>query len=61
MKAFLTEFWNDEMGQNVIEYALLLTLIGAAAVFILTIMGNSVGEIFSKINSRLASANQAIT
>lgn len=58
---FVTEFLNDEHGQDVVEYSLLLVLIGAAAIFVLTTMGKSISEIFSKINDRLTSANQAIS
>ncbi len=56
-KAFL----EDEQGQDIVEYSLLLVLIGAAAVFILTAMGASISQIFSKINTRLSAANDAIT
>lgn len=57
IKAFL----KDEQGQDIVEYSLLLVLIGAAAVFVLTAMGQSISGIFSKINARLASANDAIS
>lgn len=57
IKAFL----KDEEGQDIVEYSLLLVLIGAAAVFVLTAMGQSISGIFSKINARLASANDAIS
>ena len=55
------QFLQDEQGQDIVEYSLLLVLIGAAAVFILTAMGESISQIFSKINSRLSTANDAIT
>ncbi|MBK9314576.1 MAG: Flp family type IVb pilin [Acidobacteria bacterium] len=57
IKAFL----KDEEGQDIVEYSLLLVLIGAAAVFVLTAMGQSISGIFSKINARLESANNAIS
>ncbi|MCG3163073.1 MAG: hypothetical protein JMDDDDMK_04451 [Acidobacteria bacterium] len=57
----LTHFVKDEQGQDIVEYSLLLVLIGAAAVFVLTAMGASISEIFSKINVRLTSANSAIS
>lgn len=57
IKAFL----KDEQGQDIVEYSLLLVLIGAAAVFVLTAMGQSISSIFSKINDRLTSANSAIS
>ena len=57
----LTNFVKDEQGQDIVEYSLLLVLIGAAAVFVLTAMGASISQIFSKINQRLTSANDAIS
>jgi pilus assembly protein Flp/PilA len=51
----------DEQGQDIVEYSLLLVLIGAAAVFVLTTMGTSITSIFSKIGSRLQNANAAIS
>lgn len=51
----------DETGQDIVEYSLLLVLIGAAALFVLTTMGKSITEIFSKINTKLESANHAIS
>jgi pilus assembly protein Flp/PilA len=57
----IREFIKDEQGQDIVEYSLLLVLIGAAAVFVLTAMGQSISQIFSKINQRLTSANQAIS
>lgn len=40
----LTEFLEDEAGQSVVEYSLLLTLIGASSVFMLTMMGLSISR-----------------
>ncbi len=54
-------FLKDEQGQDVVEYSLLLVLIGAAAVFVLSAMGLSISSIFSKINDRLTTANNAIS
>lgn len=57
----IREFLNDEEGQDIVEYSLLLVLIGAAALFVLTSMGQSITAIFSKINDRLSSANNAVS
>lgn len=57
----ITEFIRDEQGQDIVEYSLLMVLIGAAAVFLLTSMGQSISAIFNKINSRLTTANDAIS
>jgi pilus assembly protein Flp/PilA len=57
----LTQFLKDERGQDIVEYSLLLVLIGAAAVFILTTMGSSISNVFSKINTKLQSADSKIS
>ncbi len=57
----LRSFFSDEQGQDIVEYSLLLVLIGAAALLVLTTMGTSIGSIFSKINERISSANNAVS
>lgn len=57
----IREFIKDEQGQDVVEYSLLLVLIGAAAVFVLTTMGQSISSIFGKINNKLDAANKSIS
>jgi pilus assembly protein Flp/PilA len=57
----IRDFIKDEQGQDIVEYSLLLVLIGAAAVFVLTTMGQSISQIFSKINTRLTTANNSIS
>ena len=57
----IRQLFKDERGQDVVEYSLLLVLIGAAAVFILTTMGASITNIFAKINSKLQSADEKIS
>lgn len=54
-------FIKDESGQDIVEYSLLLVLIGAAALFVLSSMGVSISQIFSKINTKLTSANEAVS
>ena len=60
-KDMIRNFISDEQGQDIVEYSLLLVLIGAAALFVLTAMGTSITGIFSKINDRLSSANASIS
>jgi pilus assembly protein Flp/PilA len=43
----------DEGGQAMVEYALILALVSVAAVAILTQLGGSVSSIFDKINTDL--------
>jgi Flp pilus assembly pilin Flp len=40
----LRDFLLDEAGQSIVEYTLLLTLIGATAVFTITLMGLSISQ-----------------
>ncbi|MEP7342210.1 MAG: Flp family type IVb pilin [Acidobacteriota bacterium] len=61
IKNFVNNFVNDEGGQDIVEYSLLLVLIGAAAVFVLTTMGQSISSIFSKINTKLNTADGSIS
>jgi Flp pilus assembly pilin Flp len=56
----IRKFILDEQGQDVVEYSLLLVLIGATALFVLTAMGTSISQIFAKINNRLSTANASI-
>ena len=56
----IRRFIKDEQGQDIVEYSLLLVLIGATALFVLTAMGQSIGQIFAKINNRLSTANATI-
>ena len=44
MKQLLIEFLKDEAGQSIVEYTLLLTLIGATSIFMLTLMGLSISR-----------------
>ncbi len=56
----IKQFLKDESGQDIVEYSLLLVLIGAVAVLILTGMGTSINSIFGKISNSLNAANSNI-
>ena len=45
-----------EEGQGLVEYALILVLIAIIVIAVLTLMGPAIGEIFSTIMTRLATA-----
>jgi len=49
----LKDLRDDQSGQAMVEYALILALVSVAAVGILTTLGGSVSSIFDKINSDL--------
>lgn len=55
----IKQFLKDESGQDIVEYSLLLVLIGAAAVLILTSMGQSINNVFAKIKNTLDAAPPA--
>ncbi len=57
----IKQFMNDESGQDIVEYSLLLVLIGAAAILILTGMGTSITNIFDKIAKTLKAGDDAIS
>ena len=56
MKICIRTFWNDEQGQDLVEYALVAALVSVAAVATLPVMGNTVSNVFSKITNTLPSA-----
>ena len=50
-------FWNDESGQGLAEYALLLGLIVVGVVVIIKGMGGHIKNIFNRANNELATAD----
>jgi pilus assembly protein Flp/PilA len=56
MKIYMTAFWNDTQGQDLVEYALVAALVSVAAVATLPAMGNTISNVFSKITNTLTSA-----
>jgi len=56
MIQFAKKFWNDESGQGLAEYALLLGLIVIGVVVLIQGMGVSIKNIFGRANSDLKSA-----
>jgi pilus assembly protein Flp/PilA len=56
MKIYIRTFWNDEQGQDLVEYALVAALVSVAAVATLPVMGNTISNVFSKITNTLTSA-----
>ena len=59
MKTLLYNFVNDEQGQDLIEYTLLLAFVCLASAALFISAGGSVGGIWTNANSRLAAANSA--
>ena len=51
----LRVFWQDETGQDIVEYALLAALISIVAVALIKGVGLTVNNVFSAVNSSLSS------
>ncbi len=52
----LKAFWQEEDGQDLVEYSLLLAFIALAAIALLSAAGGSVKNIWTTVNSQLTSA-----
>jgi pilus assembly protein Flp/PilA len=61
MMALARKFWNDESGQGLAEYALLLGLIVIGVVVLIQGMGVSIEKIFNKANKDLTTAASKIS
>ncbi len=57
MKTSLLNFLNDDQGQDLIEYTLLLAFVCLASAALFISAGGSVSGIWTATNSRLATAN----
>jgi pilus assembly protein Flp/PilA len=44
---------NQEEGQGLVEYALILVLVAVVVIVILTLLGPDIGNIFSNINTAM--------
>ena len=56
---FLRNLWNDDQGQDLIEYTLLLAFVALASAALFIGAGGSVKGIWSSSNSQLAAANSS--
>jgi Flp pilus assembly pilin Flp len=55
----LRNFWNDESGQDLIEYTLLMAFVALASAGLFMGAGESVAGIWTTSNSQLEAANIA--
>ena len=53
MQTLLKRLWQDEQGQDLVEYALLLVLIALVAVTTLKTLGTTISSIFTNANTAL--------
>ena len=56
MKQLLRGLWQDEAGQNLTEYALLLVLIALAAVASMNTLASTIKNVFSNAAANLSTA-----
>lgn len=56
---YLKNFINDEEGQDLVEYALLLGFVALAAVALLTTIGTNIKSIFTSADTKIGTAATA--
>ena len=56
MTKFFSTLWNDDGGQGLVEYVLLIALVAIGLIAIILLFRNSIGGIFKVIKSNLDSA-----
>jgi len=56
MHDLITHFWNDESGQGLTEYALVIALVSVGLIAVLTIFRDSIGRVFDRIAAVLDTA-----
>jgi len=56
MRSILTELLEDESGQGLVEYALIIALVAVGLIAILLVLRNSIGNVFKNAASQLNNA-----
>lgn len=54
MKDFISRIWNDEEGQDIAEYAVMLAVILVLVVGTVKLIGQKSNDVFSSVASSLA-------
>jgi Flp pilus assembly pilin Flp len=57
IKSFCTAFWQEEDGQDLVEYSLLLAFIALATIGVLTTVQGSLKTLWGTVNTQLGTAN----
>jgi Flp pilus assembly pilin Flp len=57
MLSFVKTFWNDEQGQDLIEYTLLMAFVALASAALFLGAGGSITGIWTTSNANLSNAN----
>ncbi|NBO65448.1 MAG: hypothetical protein EBU88_11515 [Acidobacteria bacterium] len=55
------DFISDEKGQDLVEYSLVLVLIGTVSLIVISGLGFSIGDLLSTILQKLESVSSVIT
>jgi len=50
---YLQAFWQDEQGQGMVEYALVIIVVAIAIIFMLIIMKDQISNFFSNVGNSL--------
>ena len=53
MKRFLRQFWSDERGQDIAEYAVMLAVILVIVVGTIRLIGTNANNVFSSVGSAI--------
>jgi pilus assembly protein Flp/PilA len=56
MSALWHQFASDESGQGLVEYALIIALVAIGLIVILTLLRNSIGNVFNETRNKLDDA-----
>jgi len=52
----LSKFWNDESGQGLTEYALILALVSVGLIAVMVVFRDAIGGVFDRIAQALEGA-----
>jgi Flp pilus assembly pilin Flp len=61
MMSFMQKFWQDESGQDLIEYTLLMAFVALASASIFLSAGNSIEGIWGAASTQLSGANTSVS
>ena len=52
-------FWNDESGQGLVEYVLIIALIAIGLIAIMVFFRNAIGNVFARASNEITNAPTA--
>lgn len=56
MRSLWQAFWSEDSGQGLVEYALIIALVGVGLIAILLVLRNSIGDVFNNAATQLNNA-----